>query len=281
MPESPEVETVRRIIEPQLAGQSILSVKVYHPQIIAHPAAEAFPALLACQTFARLSRRGKFLSFHFESGARLVLHLRMTGQLLVTSKDFPEEKHTHLVAELSGGQQMRYIDVRRFGRFWYLAEDEQDLFTGWDKLGVEPFSAELSGSYLREKLGSRKTPIKEMLLDQTVVAGIGNIYSDEILFSARIHPRQQCCELSTRAWNRLAREIKQIMQWGVESNAMTPEEYLAGKGKEYRNTPELKVYGREGEPCVRCGKTIRRIVLGGRSSCFCPNCQRKKRQSGR
>lgn len=138
MPELPEIETVRRIIEPQIDGQMIITVSIQNPQVIAYPKAETFSDLLTGQTVSSMSRRGKFLTIHFETGDRLSLHLRMTGQLLVTPADFPEEKHTHLVFCLSGGQQIRYIDSRRFGRFWYLRADEEDTVTGQTKLGIEP-----------------------------------------------------------------------------------------------------------------------------------------------
>lgn len=203
-----------------------------------------------------MSRRGKFLTIHFENNDSLTLHLRMTGQLLVTPPDYPEEKHTHLVAGLSDGMEIRYIDVRRFGRFWYLKADEADTVTG------------------RSKLGKRKKPIKEMLLDQSIVTGIGNIYSDEILFSACIYPETKCSYMTAEQWERLAKAIPHTLLWGIEANKMTAEEYLAGMGKEYRNTPFLKAYGHEGKPCPNCGSLFERITIGGRSSCFCPKCQK-------
>jgi formamidopyrimidine-DNA glycosylase len=276
MPELPEVETVRRMIEPQLIGQTILSVSVSNPQIIAYPDATAFAALLTGQTVRRMSRRGKFLTVHFESGDRLVIHLRMTGQLLVTPSDYPVEKHTHLQAALSVGCQIRYIDVRRFGRFWYLKADEPDSITGQDKLGLEPLDDALTKDYLKARLGGRKKSIKEMLHDQSVVAGIGNIYSDEILFEAGLYPEEKCFDLTAGDWDSLSAKIKEVIAWGIKANETTPEEYLAGAGKEYRNMPDLRVYGREGQPCSRCGAAIERIVIGGRSSCYCPVCQRKK-----
>lgn len=276
MPELPEVETVRRIIGPQIVGRKILSVSVRSPQVIAYPDPAAFTKMLTGQMIQSMNRRGKFLTICFETGDRLILHLRMTGQLLVTPGDYPDEKHTHLTAELSDGRQIRYIDVRRFGRFWYLQNGEEDTVTGQKKLGPEPFSDLLTGTYLQEKLGKHSKAVKEALLDQSVVAGIGNIYADEILFAAGINPEQKCSELSGRTWNRLAEKIREIIAWGIEANTVTPEEYLAGKGKEYRNIPDLRVYGREGLPCVCCGKKIRRVVIGGRSSCYCPVCQRKK-----
>ncbi len=274
MPELPEVETVRRIIEPQIKGQKIISVSIQNPQVIAYPEAETFSGLLAGQTISSMSRRGKFLTVHFESGDRLGLHLRMTGQLLVTPADFPEEKHTHLVLCLAGGQQIRYIDQRRFGRFWYLKAGEEDTVTGQDRLGIEPTDDGLTWQYLKEKLGKRKKAVKEMLHDQTIIAGIGNIYSDEILYAAKIYPGKRCLNLTDAEWKRLAEKIPEIINWGIEVNKMTPEQYLAGMGKEYSNMDYFNAYGREGKPCRRCGTPMRRIVIGGRSSCFCPECQK-------
>ena len=276
MPEMPEVETVRRIIEPQIAGQTILSVTIHNPQVIAHPEEQVFAELLTGQTVQCMSRRGKFLTIHFESGDRVVIHLRMTGQLLVTPADYPFEKHTHLVAELSGGHQIRYIDVRRFGRFWYLKAGETDGITGQDTLGPEPLDDELTASYLKGKLGNRKKSIKEMLHDQSIIAGIGNIYSDEILYAAGIHPGFACNTLGDSDWERLAKAIPEIILWGIDTNQMTPEEYLQGMGKEYRNISQLRVYGRFGQPCNACQSTLDKIVIGGRSSCFCPLCPPKK-----
>ena len=276
MPELPEVETVKRIIEPQITGQKIAGVDICNAQVIAHPTSEQFVESLPGRTFASMSRRAKYLSFHMDNGAELVLHFRMTGQLLVTPEDYPMEKHTHVIIHLEDGRQIRYIDVRRFGRFWYLQKDEADTFTRRNKLGPEPWDTSFTANYLQTKLGKKKKAIKEMLHDQSVVAGIGNIYSDEILFVSGIYPETKCCELTEPDWQVLAEKIPEILEWGIETNAMSPEEYLAGKGKEYRNTPDLRVYGREGKPCVNCGADMERITIGGRSSCFCPVCQKKR-----
>lgn len=276
MPELPEVETVKRIIEPQIVGQKIIDVLLDNPQVLAHPDKDAFKKELKNQTISSMSRKGKFLTIHFASNARLVLHLRMTGQLLVTAADFPLEKHTHLISKLANGRQIRYIDVRRFGRFWFLKKDEADTVTGQDKLGLEPFDKKLTASFLKSKASTRKRAVKDMLLDQTIVAGIGNIYADEILFAAKIHPQESCCNLSDSNWRELAKKIKEIIVWGIDTNKISADEYLAGKGKEYRNTPLLKIYAREGLPCTECKTPIKRIVIAGRSSCFCPHCQKKK-----
>lgn len=275
MPELPEVETIRRIIEPQISGRSITSLEIHNPQIIAFPDADTFSSSLVGCSFTGMSRRGKFLIFHLDNGSRLVLHLRMTGQLLVTPADYQEEKHTHLKAELSDEKQIRYIDIRRFGRFWLLGRDEADTVTGMDKLGIEPDDAALTVDLLKEKLSKRKKAIKEMLHDQTIIAGIGNIYSDEILHAARIYPEKSCNALTNAEWKRLAEQIPKVITWAVEANEITPEDYLAGKGKEYRNTPFLKAYGHNGKPCEVCGTLFEKITVGGRSSCYCPKCQKK------
>lgn len=274
MPELPEIETIKRIIEPQITGQKMEGVDVLNAQVIAHPSAEIFAYELNCRTVTDMSRRGKYLTMHLDNGDTLTVHLRMTGQLLVTPLDFPIEKHTHLLIYLSNGLQIRYIDVRRFGRFWYLKRNESDIFTGREKLGLEPFDGQLTLNYLMKKLGKSKKPIKEVLHDQAIVAGIGNIYSDEILFAAKVYPEKKCMMLRRQEWERLVAAIPEIMCWGIETNQMTPEEYLAGMGKEYRNMPYLKAYGHAGQPCPTCGTVLEKITIGGRSSCYCPACQR-------
>ena len=275
MPELPEVETIRRIIGPQVSGRSITSLEIHNPQIIAFPDADTFSSSLVGCSFTGMSRRGKFLIFHLDNGSRLVLHLRMTGQMLVTPADYQEEKHTHLKAELSDGKQIRYIDIRRFGRFWLLGKDQADTVTGMDKLGIEPDDKLLTANFLIEKLNKRKKAIKEMLHDQTIIAGIGNIYSDEILHAARIYPEKSCNALTNAEWKRLAEQIPKVIAWATEANEITPEDYLAGNGKEYRNTPFLKAYGHNGKPCEFCGTLFEKLTVGGRSSCYCPKCQKK------
>lgn len=276
MPELPEVETIRRIIEPQVSGRVIKKVEVLNKQIIASSDAEQFVESLTEQKFSRMDRRGKFLIFQFKNEDQLFLHLRMTGQLLATPNDYPAEKHTHLVLHLDNGMQLRYIDVRRFGRFWYIGKDEPTDITGIDKLGLEPFDEKLTAEYLKSRLSRKKKPIKEMLHDQSVVAGIGNIYSDEILYRCGIYPETRCMELSDTDWEQLSHEIPHELSLAIEENKMSAEEYLAGKGKEYRNTSFLQVYGHAGKTCPICGSSFEKITIGGRSSCYCPICQKPR-----
>lgn len=275
MPELPEVETIKQVIEPQIRGLTIEQVTIRRPEVIAHPAASDFRTQVTGRSFTKADRRGKFLILCLNSGDNLVLHLRMTGCLLVTPADHPEEKHTHLVFHLSGGKELRFSDTRRFGRFWLLRQGETDTCTGMNKLGIEPFASDLTGEYLSAHLGKRKRAIKTCLLDQNVIAGIGNIYADEILFTARIHPQRLSDTLTTEEWHRLASVIPERLSFFIEKNKISPEDYLATKGQDYRNTPFLQIYGHGGEPCPVCGETLCRTVIGGRSSVYCPACQKE------
>lgn len=274
MPELPEVEAIKRVIEPQIQGLVIKTISVRRPEVIAHPSADEFCRDLTGRSIDKMERRGKFLIMRMDNGGRAILHLRMTGCLLFTPAGCPEEKHTHLVFELENGCELRFSDTRRFGRFWLVREDEEDTYSGIGKLGKEPFDPAFTGEYLRSRLEKRKKAVKECLLDQNITAGIGNIYSDEILFRAKIDPARPACSLTGKEWKRLAEIIPQCLSFFIEKNETTPEEYLETKGQDYRNTPFLQVYGHAGEPCPVCGEVLCRTVIGGRGSTYCPKCQK-------
>ena len=174
MPELPEVETIKRVLESQVRNLEISDITANRPDIIAHPSAEIFCAKIKNQTISSMDRRGKFLIILLESGDKMILHLRMTGCLPVTAQDCPQEKHTHIIFHLSNGSELRFSDTRRFGRFWYIQNNESDTYSGISRLGLEPFDKSLSAGYLKTKFGRRRKTVKECLLDQSVVAGIGN-----------------------------------------------------------------------------------------------------------
>lgn len=274
MPELPEVETIKRVLEPQLRGLRIEKVRVNRPEVIAHPCAEIFCSQAEGQPVRGMERHGKFLVILLGNSAKIVLHLRMTGGLLLAPAELVPEKHTHLIFEMSDGRELRFSDMRRFGRFWLISEGEEDSYSGIDRLGIEPFAKELSAQYLQLRLGNRKKTIKECLLEQGVVAGIGNIYSDEILFTAGICPFRHAHSLEFPEWQRLAAVIPERLSYYIEKNAISAEDYLQTKGKDYRNTPYLQVYGHAKEACPVCGEILLRTVIGGRSSVWCPVCQK-------
>ncbi len=273
MPELPEVETIRRVTEPQIKGLTIKNITLNRPEIISYPTADEFKDQIIGQEISAVNRRGKFLIIKLKSGDKIILHLRMTGCLLVTPKNYPLENHTHVIFELSKNKELRFSDTRRFGRFWLIKGGEDDTYSSIAKLGIEPFDECLTAEYLQEKFGKRRKAVKECLLDQSTVAGIGNIYSDEILFSAKINPSRAANSLSLGEWERLAKTIPELLIFFIEKNTITPEEYLETNGRDYRNTPFLKVYGREGQPCPICGNMLYKSVIGGRSSVFCAKCQ--------
>lgn len=273
MPELPEVETIRRVLTPQLTGRSIAGIKVNCAQVIAHPSAAQFCTDLSGQTFSGSGRRGKFMFLFLENGDRIILHLRMTGSLFISPPKYPAAKHTHLIFLLNDGNELRFEDTRRFGRFWFLRKGEEDIYSGAQRLGLEPFDKRITGAYLKEKFGDRRRAVKDCLMDQSMIAGIGNIYSDEILFEAGIYPGRPAKTVSEEEWNRIAKLIPERMAFFVEKNAVSPEEYFRTKGEEYQNTPYLKVYGHAGERCRSCGSVLRRTVICGRGSVYCPECQ--------
>ena len=272
MPELPEVETVRRVLEPHLLKKTITEVKIHNAQVIAAPLPEQFAEGMTGQSVAAFTRRGKFLRLLFDSGDYLTVHLRMTGCLTVEPKTIPAEKHTHVRFSLGDGNELRYEDVRRLGKIWFTRNGAED-FSGIKELGIEPFDGTLNAAYLRGKCQNSKKPVKSMLLDQSIVAGIGNIYSDEILFAAGIRPDKPCSALTADDYERIAAAIPERINFFIEKNEISFEEYALSKGKDYRNTPYLQVYGKGGEPCPACGNTLQRTVIGGRSSVFCPHCQ--------
>lgn len=274
MPELPEVETVKRLLAPQIVGRHILEGIALHTQVIAHPGADAFCDALRGQRVQGIDRKGKFLLMNLESGDYIVIHLRMTGSLYVAPPDFPLEKHTHIVLKLEGDRELRFVDMRRFGRMWLLGKDEEDSFSGVKKLGPEPFAAEFNGSYLQDALSNKSRAIKDCLLDQHIVTGIGNIYSDEILFASKIHPQRPASSLSAKECQRLSELIPQVLLRAIEQNRISPEEYLKEKGQGYRSTPFFQVYGKKGQPCPACDEPLCRVMVAGRSSTYCPSCQK-------
>lgn len=196
----------------------------------------------------------------------------MTGCLLFTPIDYPEEKHTHVVFHFENGE-LRFSDMRRFGLFWLINKDENDTYSGIHRLGLEPFDKNFNAEYLQKSFSKRKKAIKECLLDQSIAAGIGNIYSDEILFRAKIDPTVPANILTQNDCKKLAEIIPKCLAYFIEKNKISAADYLETKGKAYRNTPFLQVYGKAGEPCPVCGDTLCRTVIGGRSSVYCKNCQ--------
>lgn len=271
MPELPEVETVKNVLQPRLVGKKIVGVDINNGAVIADAASE-FVERLNGQAFSDIERRGKFLIFRFASGDGLVVHLRMTGCLTLQSAQSPTEKHTHVAIKFDGGDELRYSDVRRFGKLSYVESGALEELDGVRRLGVEPF--DVTVEYLKSKICRSKKPIKSLLMEQGIIAGIGNIYSDEILFAAKINPRRAGASLSDGELLRLCKAIPEQLAYYIEKNKVSFEEYAESNGKSYRNTPYLRVYGKANMPCPHCGAPLIGDRIGGRSYVYCPNCQK-------
>ena len=275
MPELPEVETVRRRLEPVLVGRTFAGVEIADPRLTRPFDSVEVAAELEGERVAAVDRRGKYLIVRFETGRALLIHLRMTGSVLHVCAGTPLEAdpHRHAVVRIDDGSDVVYRDVRRFGT-WLLAEpDEVDPYLA-ARLGGEPLAAAFTTKRLGEELANRRAPVKAAILDQRRIAGVGNIYADEALWRARIHPQQAARDLGLDELRALHRGIRAALRTGIERQGATLRDYRTPDGGSGRMQHEFKVYGREGEPCPRCGRPIEKIRAAGRGTWFCPACQR-------
>jgi formamidopyrimidine-DNA glycosylase len=274
MPELPEVEVIRQGLAPRLVGRRFLAVTVGDKRLRQGSSPEHLARWLPGRRLERLERRGKYLLFRLEGGVTLLMHLGMTGRLLL---DVPPDHgpHVHLFFTLDEGVTLAFQDARRFGQALIFAPGEP--LTPLEQVGREPFSRRVTPQWLAEAARGRTRPLKNFLLDGRQVAGIGNIYAGEIMFAAGLHPATPAGALGLDDWARVLKETRRILRRAIRQGGTTMNDYLNSKGETGLFQVELMVYGREGEPCRRCGKAIKRLVQAGRSSFFCPRCQPKKR----
>lgn len=276
MPELPEVETVRRSLSKLLPHKKIAAVEIFKPQIVALGDDAGFAAL-AGQEFADFGRRGKYLIFTLKGSGeqRLVVHLRMTGKLLYHAEPLPLAKHDHARFTFTDGSELVYNDTRAFGRFWLTDEAGLAGISGLATLGLEPLDEGFSAAYWRERIKKRpKAQVKAVLLDQHVVAGLGNIYADEVLFRAGIHPERKIAALTAADDERLAAAMREILTAAIANRGTTFRDYVDGNNQKGGYQQLLQVFQKQGEPCPNCGAPIERIKVAGRSSYFCPCCQK-------
>ncbi len=281
MPELPEVETVRRGLDKLTTNQIIEGSEVLLPRTVAYPLSIAeFNNHIIGSAIASWQRRGKYLIAKLvdqsaKPAGYLGVHLRMTGQLLWVKQSDTLQKHTRVRLFFPHNQELRFVDTRTFGKFWLVPPTSSiaTIMTGLQKLGPEPFAPEFTSAYLEAKLSKRRRNIKTLLLDQNIVAGIGNIYADETLFKSQIRPETLATELTTSQIMRLHTAIIEVLQTAIDQGGTTFSDFLnlLGVNGNYGNS--ALVYGRQGEPCRVCQTPIEKIKLGGRSSHFCPNCQ--------
>lgn len=271
MPEMPEVEVIAEGLRQQIVGEVICAVRVRWRRSIDRPDAETFAMRLRGRTIREVRRRGKFVIMDLSQGC-LLIHLRMTGQLLVCDgpdEALEEDKHVHVIISFASGRMLYFRDMRKFGRF-YLVDEAEEIV---GDLGPEPLTDDFTARALAELFEGRRAQIKSLLLNQHVLAGLGNIYTDESLWRARIHPRRPVDDLDLEEIQRLHSSIREVLRAAVENRGTTLRSYRDSDGRRGRNQERLAVYGREGEACPRCGQPIERDEVAGRGTHYCPACQ--------
>jgi formamidopyrimidine-DNA glycosylase len=277
VPELPEVETVRRGLEKLTLAQTIVGGEVLLQRTLAHPPSnDDFWRGIAGKGIAAWRRRGKYLLAELtDNGGYLGVHLRMTGQLLWVKRDEPLQKHARIRLFLGDDAELRFIDTRTFGKFWWIPPDKQqeEIVTGLQLLGIEPLESGFSFEYFSEKLQKSQRKIKTLLLDQSVVAGIGNIYADECLFKSNIHPETSAKSLQPERIETLRLAIIEVLETAIAQGGTTFSDFLQVTGVNGNYGGMALVYGRKDQPCRVCGTKIEKMKLGGRSSHFCPQCQ--------
>lgn len=273
MPELPEVETTRRVLEPHLVGRTFTGAVLDWPKAVAHPDPATFAERLAGRRVTGLDRRGKHLIIALDGGSRLIVHLRMTGSLQFGRQDAPLPAYTRNRLLLDGGDELRFVDLRKFGQLWLFAPGEAARLP-YDAAGPEPFDAAFTPEDLAARLQKRRTNVKAALLDQHVLAGLGNIYADEALFAAAIHPERRADTLTDEEIQHLHAAILAVLRQGVANLGTSYRDFVGPFMQRGNNLEQLQVWRREGKPCPRCGAPIVKQRVAGRGTHLCPNCQR-------
>jgi formamidopyrimidine-DNA glycosylase len=276
MPELPEVETTARGLRPRLVGRQIVTVSgVDWPRMLPNATAADLAAGLPGKRVEAVERRGKYLILRLSDGSALMVHRKMSGNLLLQPAGSPLAPHTHFVLSFDDGPELHFVDPRKFGRIYYFSDSEAlDAFLV-ARLGPEPLD-NLTAARLAQLIGSRRRRLKALLLDQSFLAGLGNLYADEILWQARLHPERSASSLTRPELQRLADSIEHVLRAAIERRGTTFSSYLDAAGEPGANQFELQVYGRAGQPCARCGRAIERRLIAQRGTWLCPGCQRPR-----
>ena len=274
MPELPEVETVKEALNQTVKGQTIKEIELRYEPMVKNMSADEFKEKLINQTIQEVSRRGKYLVFHFDD-YQLLSHLRMEGKYFYVDSNFELNSHVHVIFTLENGKRLLYQDTRKFGTY-HLYDKAIDLETTapFQVLGLEPFATEFTPSYVKEKIQNKKKPIKSLLLDQTVVCGLGNIYVDEVLYRARLHPLTSSSELTDKDIENVVKYTVEVLARAIELGGTTIRTFRSSHGVSGTFQNELLVHQRKGENCYECHTPIEKIKVGGRGTYFCPTCQK-------
>ena len=272
MPEIAEVETVRKVLKKQILNKVITDVKVLYSDMIESDVNE-FKKEIVGKTFNDILRRGKWLIFDLD-GYYLISHLRMEGKYFIKPKNEYISKHEHVIFEFNDNTTLRYHDTRKFGRMKLLKKEDMKNCVEIQKQGLEPGDKSLTGKYLLEKFKGKRQPIKTTLLDQTIISGLGNIYADEVLFESNINPLKKTNEITLDEANKICKTSNEIIQKAIECGGTTIRSYTSSLGVKGNYQDYLKVHSRENKKCKTCESLIKRVTVNGRSTYFCPKCQK-------
>ena len=272
MPEIAEVETVRNTLKQRILNKEIKDVNIIYSRMIESDLTE-FKKVLIGNSFKDIRRIGKWLIFDL-GDYYLLSHLRMEGKYFIKTNDEPIEKHEHVIFTFKDNTDLRYHDTRKFGRMNLIKKEKLYETEAIKKQGYEPFDKKLTSSYLLEKFKNKKLPMKTLLLDQTIISGLGNIYADEVLFAAKINPLKKGTEITKEECERIIESSKKIIEEAIKLGGTTIKSYTSSLGVTGRFQQKLKAHKKEGKPCSVCGKPITRIKVGGRSTYYCKNCQK-------
>lgn len=273
MPELPEVETVKETLKKKILNRTILSCQIHYPNIVASPNKEEFEYQIQNQKIWDIKRRGKWLQFVLDDYF-LLSHLRMEGKYFLKSPKEERLKHEHVTFFLDSKEELRYHDTRKFGRMYLIKKEMIDDCKPLKQLGLEPWDESLTTSYLLSQYKKKKLPIKTVLLDQSIIAGIGNIYADEILFLSKINPYKVTNTLTKKDCMNIITNTKQVLEKAIALGGTTIRSYTSSEGVHGRFQNELFIHGKES--CSLCGLSVKKDFIGGRGTYYCEKCQRKR-----
>jgi formamidopyrimidine-DNA glycosylase len=273
MPELPEVETVRRTLKNVIIGKKVKQINIFYDKMLLNENKDSFKAKLQGKTIIDISRYAKYLIFEFED-VSLVSHLRMEGKYFITLASVPHQKHEHIIFEFEDGWTLRYHDTRKFGTMEIVSKGCEFKAKGLDTIGLEPFEKEFTVSYLKNRIYQSTRAVKSALLDQKIIAGLGNIYVDEILFLSKVYPGKKCIELTDIDLMRIVKNSTIVLEKAIQLGGTTIRSYTSSLGVTGRFQNDLCVHTLEGEPCKVCYTLIEKTKIGGRGTYYCPKCQR-------
>ncbi len=273
MPELPEVETVKEALKRKILNKKIMNVKIHYSKIIEYPTNDEFIKNLIGETINDIKRRGKWLMFELNN-YYLLSHLRMEGKYNYKSSSDELGKHEHVEFIFDDDTSLRYQDTRKFGRMYLYKKEEAESKAPLNELGLEPWDDRLNSKYLKEIYKNKKKEIKSVLLDQSIITGIGNIYADEILFLSKVNPYKKACELKEKELNSIIENTKKVLEAAIKEGGTTIKSYTSEEGVHGRFQQSLYVHQRKDEECKICGTKITKVVIGGRGTYYCKKCQK-------